>query len=157
MLGTWAKFNVYPIDFTLGRADIYTISVGLLRFVAPRPHSASIQPENLYSTPLANNLYFYENERDGADFIPTPLRTAAGHLNDAHATVYNSPSFDDDDNIIGSLVPDRRNDQRRRRMVGCRRLPQIRADGKLRRRVDADRRARLSAPDGPSLQPLELH
>lgn len=62
-------------------------------------------PANLYVTPLANNLYFYENERDGPNFIPTPLRTAAGHLNDASAAVYSSPAFDSNDNIIGSLNP----------------------------------------------------
>ena len=104
LLGTWAKFNIYPIDFTPGRAGIYTISVGLCASCTS-PTFRVDTPENLYSTPLSNNLYFYENERDGVDFIPTPLRTAAGHLNDAHATVYNSPSFDDDDNIIGGLVP----------------------------------------------------
>jgi len=103
-LGTWGKYNVYPIDFTPHKADTYTISVD---------HGASGTspafrvgtPQSLYTTPLANNLYFYENERDGKNFIPTPLRTAAGHLNDAHAAVYTSPSFDDDDNIIGSLNP----------------------------------------------------
>src|SRR5580700_2980978 len=62
-------------------------------------------PENLYGTPLENNLYFYENERDGSDFIPTPLRTAAGHLNDASAAVYKKPQTDNNDNFIGSLIP----------------------------------------------------
>ena len=37
----------------------------------------------LYARPLANALYFYENERDGPDFIHTALRSAPGHLNDA--------------------------------------------------------------------------
>jgi endoglucanase len=62
-------------------------------------------PKNLYGTPLENNLYFYENERDGPDFIPTPLRTAAGHLNDASAAVYKKPQTDNNDNLIGSLIP----------------------------------------------------
>src|SRR5262249_12972991 len=72
---------------------------------AASPNFRVDTPTNLYATPLANNLYFYENERDGTDFIPTPLRTAAGHLNDAAATVYGTPKFDSDDNIIGSLAP----------------------------------------------------
>jgi endoglucanase len=104
LLGTWAKFNVYAIDFTPNRPGSYTITVGHYASCTS-PVFRVDTPENLYSTPLANNLYFYENERDGADFIPTPLRTAAGHLNDAHATVYESPAFDEDDNIIGGLVP----------------------------------------------------
>ena len=103
-LGLWGKFDVYPIDFTLHKHDTYTISVSKgVKGVSPAFRVDT--PENLYSAPLANNLYFYENERDGANFIPTPLRTAAGHLNDAKAAVYSSPSFDDDDNIIGSLAP----------------------------------------------------
>jgi endoglucanase len=60
-------------------------------------------PINLYSTALANTLSFYQNERDGADYIPSPLRNGAGHLNDEKATVYKTPSFDDNDNIKGSL------------------------------------------------------
>lgn len=103
-LGLWGKFNVYPIDFTLRRHDSYTISVK--HGVSATSSAFRVDsPENLYTAPLANNLYFYENERDGANFIPTPLRTAAGHLNDAKATVYSSPTFDDNDNIIGSLAP----------------------------------------------------
>jgi endoglucanase len=101
-LGAWGSYSVYPIDFNLSTADTYTISVsGAVSATSPRFRVDT--PANLYTTPLANNLYFYENERDGPNFIPTPLRTAAGHLNDANAVVYRSPSFDSNDNIIGSL------------------------------------------------------
>ena len=104
LLGTWGHYSVYPIDFTLSKHDAYSIvmSNGVS---ATSPTFRVDTPDNLYTTPLANNLYFYENERDGADFIPTALRTAPGHLNDAKATVYLAPTFDDDDNFIGSLVP----------------------------------------------------
>jgi endoglucanase len=104
LLGTWGHYGVYPIDFTLSKHDVYTIvmSNGVS---ATSPLFRVDSPENLYTQPLANNLYFYENERDGADFIPTALRSAPGHLNDAKATAYLAPTFDDDDNIIGSLVP----------------------------------------------------
>lgn len=104
LLGIWGKFNVYPIDFTLHKHDTYTITASH-GVSATSPAFRVDAPENLYTTPLANNLYFYENERDGDGVIPTPLRTAAGHLNDATATVYSSPAFDSDDNIIGSLAP----------------------------------------------------
>jgi endoglucanase len=104
LLGTWGHYSVYPIDFTLSKHDVYSIvmSNGVS---ATSPLFRVDTPENLYTQPLANNHYFYENERDGADFVPTALRTAAGHLNDAKATAYLAPTFDDDDNIIGSLVP----------------------------------------------------
>jgi len=102
--GAWGKYRVYPVDFTLSAADTYTISVsGPVSAISPAFRVDT--PANLYTTPLANNLYFYENERDGPNFIPTPLRTAAGHLNDASATAYSSPSFDNNDNILGSLTP----------------------------------------------------
>jgi endoglucanase len=48
--------------------------------------------------PLANSLYYYENERDGPNFIATPLRSAPGHLNDAGAKIYFTPKFDKNDN-----------------------------------------------------------
>jgi hypothetical protein len=54
---------------------------------------------------LANALNFYQNERDGQNFIKTPLRTAASHLNDQHASVCSSPQFDANDFILGDLQP----------------------------------------------------
>jgi endoglucanase len=102
--GMWGSYSVYPIDFTLAAAGTYTISVGGAVSVTS-PSFRLDTAVNLYTTPLANNLYFYENERDGANFIPTPLRTAGGHLNDASATVYSTPTFDNNDLILGSLSP----------------------------------------------------
>jgi endoglucanase len=49
--------------------------------VASSPSFAIDLAANLYAVPLANSLYFYQNERDGANFIGTQLRTAGGHLN----------------------------------------------------------------------------
>jgi endoglucanase len=103
-LGAWANYSVYPIDFSLSTADTYTIAVSG-PVSATSPAFRVDTPANLYTAPLANNLYFYENERDGPNFIPTALRTAAGHLNDSNATVYRSPAFDNNDNILGSLIP----------------------------------------------------
>jgi endoglucanase len=103
-LGAWGTYSIYPIDFNLSTADTYTILVSG-PVSATSPSFRVDTPANLYATPLANSLYFYENERDGPNFIPTPLRTAAGHLNDASATVYSSPMFNGNDLILGSLSP----------------------------------------------------
>jgi endoglucanase len=103
-LGAWGSFSIYPIDFTVSAADTYTIAVSG-PVAATSPTFRADTPANLYTTPLANNLYFYENERDGPNFISTPLRTAAGHLNDASATVYSSPTFNGNDIITGNLTP----------------------------------------------------
>src|SRR5882757_7506817 len=69
------------------------------------PYFRARSSEQLYSQGLANALNFYQNQRDGQHFIKTPLRTAAGHLNDQHAAVFSSPQFDADDNILGDLQP----------------------------------------------------
>ena len=103
--GKWGTFaHVYALDFdSVSTAGAYTISVS----GAITATSSSFQINsggNLYSAPLANSLYFYENERDGANFVATPLRTAAGHFNDAHGKVYFTPSFNKKDSA-GSLTP----------------------------------------------------
>ena len=67
-LGKWGSYSVYPIDFVLSAADTYTISVSG-PVSATSPGFRVDTPENLYATPLANNLYFYENERDGPNYI----------------------------------------------------------------------------------------
>jgi endoglucanase len=102
-LGTWGIYGVYPIDFQLSTPHMYTISISEPGLTTS-PNFPVDAPANLYGVPLANNLYFFENERDGPHFIPSPLRTAAGHLNDARATVYNTPKFDSNDLIIGKLI-----------------------------------------------------
>jgi endoglucanase len=103
-LGTWGNFTVYALDFKISDADTYTIDVD-----GPLPansHRFRIgTPRQLYAQGLTNALNFYQNERDGEDFIKTPLRTAAGHLNDEHATLYDSPRFDSNDLILGDLKP----------------------------------------------------
>ena len=103
--GSWGSFtHVYALDFdSVTTPGTYTISV-IGAISASSPSFAVDTGANLYATPLANTLYFYENERDGANFIATPLRTAAGHLNDAHAKVYFTPTFNKKDNA-GTLTP----------------------------------------------------
>ncbi len=104
-LGSWGTFpDVYALDFdSVSAAGTYVISVtGPLAATSP---SFKIDiAANLYSTPLANTLSFYENERDGPNYIPSALRTAPGHLNDESAKVYFTPAFNKKDNA-GALTP----------------------------------------------------
>jgi endoglucanase len=103
-LGSWGKFSVYALDFKVDGSGMFTIDVN-----GPMPATSPIfrigAPDQLYSQGLANALSFYQNERDGQHFIKTPVRTAPGHLNDQHASVFSSPQFDPDDNILGDLHP----------------------------------------------------
>jgi endoglucanase len=104
VLGTWGKFTVYALDFEVDAGGTFTIEVS-------GPANATSgdfrigSPKQLYSLGLNNALNFYQNERDGPDFIATQLRTAAGHLHDEHATVFATPSFDANDNMTTSLQP----------------------------------------------------
>jgi endoglucanase len=103
--GAWGSFpDVYPLDFdSVTATGTYTISVtGPIAATSPSFHIDSAA--NLYMTPLANTLSFYENERDGPNFIASALRTAAGHLNDQNATIYLTPTFNKNGNA-GPLTP----------------------------------------------------
>jgi endoglucanase len=102
--GEWGSYSIYPIDFTLAKADTYTISVSGA-VAATSPEFRVDTAPNLYTAALENSLHFYENERDGSNFIASPLRTAAGHLNDAKATVYNTPKFGYDNNNPNCTSP----------------------------------------------------
>lgn len=103
-LGAWGRFTVYPLDFKIGDAGVYTIAVDGPLSTASPPFKVGVA-EELYSPALANALGFYQNQRDGEDFIRTPLRTAPGHLQDERATVHDAPAFDGDDLILGDLKP----------------------------------------------------
>jgi endoglucanase len=104
--GGWGQFaHVYALDFdSVTRRGTYTITVH-----GPDPAVSSsfrIEPaDRIFSQPIANALSFYQNERDGSRFIPSPLRTAPGHLHDAQAKVYLTPKVNRDGNFKGDLTP----------------------------------------------------
>ena len=45
----------------------------------------------LWDPALTNGVSFYQDEQDGSNYIPSPLRTAPAHLNDEHAMTYATP------------------------------------------------------------------
>ena len=105
-LGSWSKRYgwVWAARFTQVRAP-GRYRVGILGDAsAASPWFAIGSAAQLYARPLANALYFYENERDGPDFIHTALRSAPGHLNDLSAMTYRTPPVDDNGNFQGSLA-----------------------------------------------------
>lgn len=103
LLGTWShsksvSYSVYALDFSAPGGDIYKIEAsGTVSATSDR--FAVDSPVNLYSGLLLNTLFFYETERDGANYIPNALRTAPGHLKDENARVYQTPPLDVNDNI----------------------------------------------------------
>src|SRR5438309_5765710 len=104
-LGSWSNSypDVYALDFsTVTAAGTYTITVSG-PIAASSPTFKIDSAANVYSTPLSNSLFFYQNERDGPNFIASPLRTAAGHVNDQSATVYITPSTNNNGGLSGDL------------------------------------------------------
>jgi endoglucanase len=104
-LGAWGTFGtVYALDFdSVSTAGTYTISVAS-PIAATSPAFKIDTAANLYATPLANSLFYYETSRDGPNYIPNSLRTAPGHLNDETAKAYFNPTFNRKDNA-GPLTP----------------------------------------------------
>lgn len=104
--GGWGNFpHVYALDFgALTTEGKFTIAVQAPQ-TARSPEFRIDEAVALYSQPLANTLFFYENERDGPNFIATDLRTAAGHLNDANTKVFLQPLYDSNDNLLKDLTP----------------------------------------------------
>ena len=103
-VGAWGNFaDVYALDFdSVSTAGTYTISV-TSPIAATSPAFKIDTAANLYATPLANSLFYYETSRDGPNYIPNSLRTAPGHLNDQSASVYFTPSFTRNDSA-GALT-----------------------------------------------------
>src|SRR5258708_11629670 len=103
-LGAWGSFtSVYALDFdSVSTAGTYTISVAS-PIAATSPAFKIDTAANLYATPLANSLYYYETSRDGPNYIPNALRTAPGHLNDQSAKAYFTPTFNKRD-VAGALT-----------------------------------------------------
>jgi len=100
---TWGKYKVYPLDFTILTAGTYTLSVS-----GPHPALSTFRvdsPAQLYASPLNNALRFFQDQRDGSDYIPSALRTAPAHLNDQRGNVYKPPEFGWFGRIKGDLVP----------------------------------------------------
>src|SRR5215467_7416817 len=105
-LGKWSAGypDVYALDFpSVTAAGIYTISVAG-PIAAQSPSFRIGTAANVYSGALANSLFFYQTERDGPDFIPNALRTAAGHLNDQSAMTYLTPHVNSSGRFQGDLT-----------------------------------------------------
>src|SRR4051794_10477540 len=102
---SWSKTFpfVYPLDFDgLQATGRYTLAVGGAAPASSPPFEVAT-PAALYGPALANALSFYENERDGAGYVPSSLRSAPAHLNDATATAYSTPKAKGSGGFKGDL------------------------------------------------------
>ena len=150
--GSRTRFRVYTLDFVVRATGRYTVSViGRPAVTSPRFEVAT--PKGLYEPLLGDTLFYYRSVRDGPDFVRGPLSPAPAHLNDRHAVTYDNPPIQSRRERAsaheGQAVDAVRDDDRCRRWaLGRRRQHEVRRDRELRDGSDADRRARLPAPDG---------
>ena len=107
-LGSWSNGypNIYALDFDSFVPAGGTFSISVSGPIAASSPTFKIDTAaNVYSSGISNSLYFYQNERDGPNFIASPLRTAAGHLNDQSAKAYVTPSANSSGRFSGDLTP----------------------------------------------------
>src|SRR5262245_24108045 len=104
-LGSWS--HRYPAVWAIRFSGVQRPGTYRLALTA---HRRTVSPwfriapaPRLYAAPVANALSFFQNERDGRDFIRSALRTAPGHLNDANAMTFRAPKVSPDGNFRGSL------------------------------------------------------
>ena len=105
-LGSWSRrySGVWAVRFSRVRAaGRYRIGLAAHPSVAS-PWFEIAPAGRLYARPLANARSFFRNQRDGPDFIRTPLRSAPGDLNNARAMTYRTPRVNADGNFKGSLA-----------------------------------------------------
>lgn len=107
-LGSWSNGypNIYALDFDSFVPAGGTFSISVSGPIAASSPTFKIDTAaNVYSSAISNSLYFYQNERDGPNFVASPLRTAAGHLNDQSAKAYVTPSTNSSGRFSGDLTP----------------------------------------------------
>jgi endoglucanase len=105
-LGSWSAGypDVYALDFdAVTTAGTYTIAV-TGPTAATSPSFLIDTGQNVYASAMANAVSFYQNERDGANYIPSTLRTAPAHLNDTTAMSYATPHARSTGGFSGDLT-----------------------------------------------------
>ena len=94
-----------PLSFdTVTGPGTYTVAAGSGP-TADSPVFSIAPASSLWTTGLANSVSFYGSEQDGPDFVPSALRTAPAHLNDATAAVYLTPTMNRSGGFRGDLTP----------------------------------------------------
>jgi endoglucanase len=101
-LGSWnSNYGaVYQLGFT-------SLSVpGTYRIHASGAVSPAFQiadPATLYSHLVSNGVAYFTSERDGADVVPAVMNRQPANLTDEQAYLYADPSYDSNDNLLGSF------------------------------------------------------
>ena len=101
-VGTWnAGYQaVYLLSFSgLRRCGTYRVRVG----ATTSPAFTIANGTALYGPLVDNAVRYFTSERDGADVEHDVLARQPANLTDEKADVYATPSYDDNDNLLGTL------------------------------------------------------
>ena len=101
-VGTWnAGYQaVYLLTFSgLNRCGTYQVRVGK----TASPAFTIATGAALYAPLVDNAVRYFTSERDGADVEHDVLSRQPANLTDEKADVYATPSYDDNDNLLGPL------------------------------------------------------
>jgi endoglucanase len=106
--GSWSTTyaHVYALDFdAVHRTGSFHIVVSDGSVQVGSPVFRIDTAARIYAKAMTNSLSFYQDERDGPNFIPSDLRNAPGHLNDERAMTYLIPRVNGNGNFNGDLTP----------------------------------------------------
>ena len=101
-VGSWIKNYpaVYDLSFSsLRSSGRYRVHVGS----AVSPSFQVANPATLYTRLVSNGVRYFTSERDGADVVSSVLNRQPANLTDENAYVYADPTYDSNDNLIGTF------------------------------------------------------
>jgi endoglucanase len=104
--GSWsARYKaVYELNFSrLRRPGTYQITVRAGGQTARSPAFRIASSASLYHRLVLNAVRYFTSERDGPDVVHSVLHRKAANLTDERATVYATPKFDSNDNLLGKF------------------------------------------------------
>ena len=104
-VGSWnsAYRAVYQLRFSaVSTPGVYQVKV-LSPAAASSPAFVIGDGTQLYRQLVDNAVRYFTSERDGADVDPSVLDRQPANLTDERARVYADPSYDSNDNLLGTL------------------------------------------------------
>jgi endoglucanase len=99
------RWNTRRLVYTLDISGLRAPGRYVVRFAAARSPALRVAAaDGLYRPLTANAVAFLQDQRDGPEVLPGPLRRVGAHLRDASAAVYAIPHYRAD-TLLGGLVP----------------------------------------------------
>jgi endoglucanase len=104
--GRWSSRYgaVYKLDFSqLTEPGRYRIRIDAAGQTAVSPAFEIAPSADLYHRLVLNAVRYFTSERDGGDVVHSVLNRQPANLTDRRATVYATPRYDSNDNLLGKF------------------------------------------------------